>query len=73
MSGATAIFIICNKKWSWALLVGAVIMAISRVYLMAHYPTDVIAGILVGAISGVIAWLITNLIYKVLNKYILNK
>ena len=36
---------------------------------MAHYPSDVIGGILVGALSAVIAFYITRLIYKLLEKY----
>lgn len=65
----TAMFILCNKKWSWVGFVGVLLMGVSRVYLIAHYTTDVIAGIVVGAISGVIAWAITKLIYFFLLKY----
>ena len=35
----------------------------------AHYPSDVVGGILVGALSAVIAFYITRLIYKLLEKY----
>ena len=69
MSAMTAMFIICNKKWSWVGFVGVMFMGISRIYLIAHYATDVIAGIIVGAIAGVIAYIITNFIYRLLNKY----
>ena len=44
-------------------------MGVSRIYLIAHYTTDVLAGIAVGAIAGVIAFVITKLIYNLLNKY----
>ena len=67
-AAATAIFILCNKKWSWVGFVGVLLMGVSRVYLIAHYTTDVITGILVGALSAVIAWVITKLIYSILNK-----
>ena len=68
-SAMTALFIICNKKWSWLGFVGVRLMGISRIYLIAHYTTDVIAGIIVGAIAGVIAYVITKLIYKFLEKH----
>ena len=44
-------------------------MGMSRNYLMAHYPSDVIAGIIVGAVAAVISYYITKLIYTTLNKY----
>ena len=66
---ATALFIISDKKWSWVGFVGVIIMGVARIYLIAHYPTDVIAGILVGLTSGVIAFYITKLIFHLLNKH----
>lgn len=65
----TAMFILCNKKWSWIGFVGVFLMGVSRIYLIAHYATDVVAGIFVGAIAGFVAFLITKLIYHLLNKY----
>lgn len=73
MAAMTALFILCNKKWSWIGFVGVLFMGVSRIYLIAHYASDVLAGILVGAISGIIAYIITQIIYFVLNKYDENK
>lgn len=36
-------------------LVFALLMAFSRMYLFVHYPTDILGGILVGSISGIAA------------------
>ncbi len=65
----TALFILCNKKWSWVGFIGVLIMGVSRIYLIAHYTTDVIAGILVGLIAGILAWIITKILYRIINKY----
>lgn len=56
-----------NKKYLCILFI--VLMGLSRNYLMVHYPTDVIGGIIVGTLSAIIAFYITKLIYYVLNKY----
>lgn len=70
---ATAMLLCCNKKWSWIGYIGVVIMAIARVYLIAHYASDALAGIIVGTLSGVVAYLIANLIFRLLEKYKENK
>lgn len=63
------VFLMCNKKWSWIGFPLILLMGFARIYLMAHYFTDVIAGIMVGVLSGTIAYFITKLIYYYLNKY----
>ncbi len=48
-----------GKKRLWIpALVLACVIAFSRMYLYVHYPTDILGGIAVGVISGVLAWLI---------------
>lgn len=49
------------------LFVFIILMGASRLYLMVHYPTDVIGGIFTGVISGIAAYFLTKLIYKKLN------
>lgn len=44
-----------KKKWiGLSLIVFAFFMALSRIYLMVHYPTDVLTGAIVGTIAGLI-------------------
>ncbi len=69
MAAMTAMFICFSKKWSWVGFVGVLLMGVSRVYLVAHYTTDVIGGIIVGAVSAVAAYFITKLIFFLLEKY----
>lgn len=61
---ALAIFLTTNKKRSWSILLLPVIMASSRIYLMAHYFTDCLGGLVVGCVSAVLAWLTIKWIYK---------
>jgi len=46
-------------RWRWAMLAVAAGVAVSRVYLGVHYPSDVAAGALLGAAVGALAvWLL---------------
>lgn len=60
---ATAIFL-RNKKWGSAALVLAAVIAISRMYLFMHFPTDVLAGACNGVLWAIVAYYIVNLYYK---------
>lgn len=41
-----------NKKWGIAAYVLAILIAFSRLYLYVHFPTDVLAGALIGIAAG---------------------
>lgn len=58
------VFLFCDKKKSWLALVAAVLMGASRNYVMVHYPSDVLGGILVGLIAGIAAFIIVNAVMK---------
>ena len=64
----TAITLMRGKKWIVPTIVAVLLMMISRNYLMAHYPTDVLAALIIGVFSGVVAWFITQLIFRFLNR-----
>ena len=49
-----------NKLYKLIFIALAVLMSFSRLYLMVHYPTDVLAGIVVGLFSAYIAYRFDN-------------
>lgn len=53
-AGATALFG-QNKKIGLPALAVATVIAFSRLYFFIHFPTDVLAGLAVGCVGGVIA------------------
>lgn len=40
------------------------VMGAARCYLVAHYPSDVLAGFLVGALAAFAAWLLVSLAFR---------
>ena len=52
---ATVYYKLHPGKWGKAALILAVLIALSRLYVGVHYPTDVLAGGIVGWISAVAA------------------
>ena len=59
----------CKKKGvAWIFPVGAFLVGCSRVYLMVHYATDVIAGIIVGVIAGILGYFIGKGLAHLINR-----
>lgn len=69
MSGIMALYFARGKKFLIPAVVYVLLMSISRIYLMVHYPSDVIAALLIGLFSAGIAYTITRNTYKILVKY----
>jgi undecaprenyl-diphosphatase len=59
--GAAIAFLFLRRRYSIPLIVEAAIVSYSRVYVGVHYPTDVLAGILLGV---AIAFIIYSLVIK---------
>ena len=53
-AAATALFL-SNKKAGTPALILALLIALSRLYLMVHYPSDVLFSIIFGSLAGIIA------------------
>lgn len=68
-AGMTAISLMKGKKWIVPSIVWVLVMMVSRNYLMAHYPSDVLFAALFGVTSGFIAWFITKFIFSFLEDH----
>ena len=68
-AGMTAISLMKGRKWIAPSVIIVILMGISRNYLMAHYPSDVLAAMVIGVFSGFVAWVITRLIFRFLEEH----
>ena len=61
----TPVFLLGKKRVSWTALLFGFLMGLSRIYLVVHYPSDILGGLIVGVIAGVIGTLVgANVIPK---------
>jgi undecaprenyl-diphosphatase len=59
MAGAVAAgLLLFSRSLGLVAAAAAVLMAFSRVYVAAHYPWDVLAGLALGALVAVVGWLL---------------
>ena len=63
--GAATALTLYHRRWGAAALVLAAAIGFSRLYLFVHYPTDVVAGALLGVVLAFAArWLVTKIYAK---------
>ena len=62
--GIAIFLVIKNKKIAWIFPVFSLLVGLSRIYLMVHYTTDVLGGIVVGTFAGIMGYLIMKAIMK---------
>ena len=68
---AAATVLICDHwRGRWIVLIVAILVAFSRLYLYVHFPTDVICGALIGVFCG---WLSGLLWQEVIGPYLQKK
>ncbi len=65
-AAATGLWLAGGKKYLSVSIPYVFLMAASRNYLIVHYPTDVIAGALVGTLGGILAYILTRWIFRLL-------
>lgn len=67
-ASAAALFFAGEKKLWKPVLVLAVLIAFSRLYLYVHYPTDILGGIVVGVTAGYLGYLLEGYLVKLVRK-----
>lgn len=68
-AGVTGLCLMRGKKWILPGCIWVLLMMVSRNYLMAHYPSDVLFALFIGVFSGFVAAAITQLIFRFLEKH----
>ncbi len=61
---AATVLFIRHRKWGIAALVLAALIAFSRMYLYVHYPTDILVGLVLGVVFGILGVLIVEQLDK---------
>lgn len=64
-AGMGALWLMRGRKFALPSVLVVFFMCVSRNYLMAHYPSDVLAAALVGVASAFIAYGITLLLFRI--------
>lgn len=63
------VFLTGKKRWGMIALLLAILIAFSRLYLYVHYPSDILGGMVLGIVCG----LISVFAYKKIKKYLDNR
>lgn len=61
---AATVLMLRDKRFGIPALILASIIAFSRMYLYVHYPTDILGGIAVGVLCGILGYLTVGYIWK---------
>ena len=57
---ACTVMLLGSKKLGIPATILAILIAFSRMYLYVHYPTDVIASVILGTLFGIIGYLVSH-------------
>lgn len=64
MAAMTALFLCNDKRKWWPVFIFVILIGISRNYLMVHYPSDILGGIVAGALGATIAYAVVIALYR---------
>ena len=65
MAFGFSLFICLKKKYSWLFLILPLLMGFTRIYFMVHYFSDVLGGLVVGALASISGYYIIKLLLKI--------
>lgn len=68
-AGMSALCFMRGRRWVWPAVGVVLVMGFARNYLMAHFPSDVLAGVLIGIFSAWVACQITKQIFRLCFQY----
>lgn len=69
VAGMTGLCLTRGRKWILPSVIWVLLMATSRNYLMAHFPSDVLFAAPIGLLAAAIAYAITLLIFRLLEAH----
>ncbi len=61
---SATVLMIRDKRFGIPALVVAILVALSRLYLYVHYPTDVLVGAILGVVFGFFSVFVVKLVWK---------
>ena len=68
-AGVTALCLTRSRRWVLPGAIWVLMMMFSRNYLMAHYPSDVLFALFIGIFAGFLAYALTYLVFRFLEKH----
>ena len=57
------VFLNCKKQISWLVFLFVIAIGATRNYIMVHFPSDILGGIIVGSIAGILSYCIVKALY----------
>ena len=73
MAGTLALCLARGKKYIPVCLIYVTLTGMSRNYLMVHYPTDIIGGVLAGALAAILGYFVMCVAFNFFEKHQNNK
>lgn len=71
-TSAMIITLLYKGRGAWS-YIPAGLIALSRIFLCVHYPTDVLGGAILGTITGLLVVVVMNFLLKKINEYLAKK